>query len=183
MKLFAVLATLSLVAASANEAFVSPLGGNILRAQRTASQPQRTPLVEECQTVLMGALPGTDADEARSACEEGAKMAPLVSAMALGLMSAIAPQAAFAAGDPELGEIIFSGNCAACHAGGNNVVQAEKTLKKEALETYGVNTVDKVIYQVTNGKNAMPAFGGRLSEEDIQDVAAYVIDQATGDKW
>ena len=33
------------------------------------------------------------------------------------------------------------------------------------------------------GKNAMPAFGGRLSDEEIGDVAAYVIDQANGDKW
>jgi cytochrome c6 len=28
---------------------------------------------------------------------------------------------------------------------------------------------------VTNGKNAMPAFGGRLSDDDIQNVATYVI--------
>ncbi len=37
--------------------------------------------------------------------------------------------------------------------------------------------------QVTNGKNAMPAWAGRLSEDEIQDVAAYVYDQASGDKW
>ena len=29
--------------------------------------------------------------------------------------------------------------------------------------------------QVINGKNAMPAFGGRLSDDDIANVAAYVI--------
>ena len=40
-----------------------------------------------------------------------------------------------------------------------------------------------IVTQVTNGKNAMPAFGGRLSDEEIEDVAAYVYDQATGDKW
>jgi cytochrome c6 len=39
------------------------------------------------------------------------------------------------------------------------------------------------VYQVTNGKNAMPAFGGRLDPEDIENVAAYVVDQATGNKW
>ena len=32
--------------------------------------------------------------------------------------------------------------------------------------------------QVTNGKNAMPAFSGRLTEADIEDVATYVLDQA-----
>ena len=39
------------------------------------------------------------------------------------------------------------------------------------------------MYQVTNGKNAMPAFGGRLSDEEIGDVASYVYDQASGAKW
>lgn len=29
----------------------------------------------------------------------------------------------------------------------------------------------------------MPAWAGRLSEDEIQDVAAYVYDQASGDKW
>jgi len=32
-----------------------------------------------------------------------------------------------------------------------------------------------VVTQVTNGKNAMPAFGGRLSDDDIANVATYVI--------
>jgi mono/diheme cytochrome c family protein len=29
----------------------------------------------------------------------------------------------------------------------------------------------------------MPAFGGRLDDDEIADVAAYVFDQATGGKW
>lgn len=53
----------------------------------------------------------------------------------------------------------------------------EKTLEKEALDSYlaGGRSEKSVITQVTNGKNAMPAFGGRLSDEDIENVAAYVI--------
>ena len=96
---------------------------------------------------------------------------------------AIAP-AAFA-GDIEAGSQVFAGNCAACHAGGNNVIQNEKTLRKEALEQYldGGFKEASIVYQVTNGKNAMPAFGGRLDEDDIKNVAAYVFDQATGGKW
>jgi mono/diheme cytochrome c family protein len=46
-----------------------------------------------------------------------------------------AAQPAYAA-DAGAGEGVFSGNCAACHAGGNNVIQAEKTLRKEALVQY-----------------------------------------------
>lgn len=81
------------------------------------------------------------------------------------------------AADIENGEKIFTANCSACHAGGNNVIMPEKTLKKDALETYGMKSVDAITYQVTNGKNAMPAFGGRLSETDIEDVANYVLQQ------
>jgi len=35
---------------------------------------------------------------------------------------------------------------------------------------------------VTNGKNGMPAFGAKLSDGDIADVAAYVEQQA-GKGW
>jgi len=107
-----------------------------------------------------------------------------VAAAILGASALFAPAAAFA-GDVESGATIFAGNCAACHAGGNNVIAAEKTLRKEALDSYltGGRKESSVVTQVTNGKNAMPAFGGRLSDEEIGDVAAYVIDQANGDKW
>ena len=37
--------------------------------------------------------------------------------------------------------------------------------------------------QVTNGKGSMPAWGGQLSPEEINAVASYVYDQASGDKW
>nr|YP_010443674.1 cytochrome c553 [Merotricha bacillata]UTE94561.1 cytochrome c553 [Merotricha bacillata] len=80
--------------------------------------------------------------------------------------------------DIENGERIFTANCSACHAGGNNVIMPEKTLKKEALETNGMKSVDAITYQVTNGKNAMPAFGGRLADNDIEDVANYVLSQS-----
>ena len=76
------------------------------------------------------------------------------------------------------GEQIFSANCAACHAGGNNAIMPEKTLKKDALEEYSMKSVEAITTQVKNGKNAMPAFGGRLTDEDIDNVAHYVLDQS-----
>eukprot|EP00571_Detonula_confervacea_P012788 CAMPEP_0172299408 /NCGR_PEP_ID=MMETSP1058-20130122/1731_1 /TAXON_ID=83371 /ORGANISM="Detonula confervacea, Strain CCMP 353" /LENGTH=136 /DNA_ID=CAMNT_0013008855 /DNA_START=61 /DNA_END=471 /DNA_ORIENTATION=- len=81
------------------------------------------------------------------------------------------------AGDVGAGEQVFNANCAACHAGGQNVIMPEKTLEKDALDQYlaGGRSEKSVMTQVTNGKNAMPAFGGRLSDEDIANVASYVI--------
>ncbi|MEL6778077.1 MAG: c-type cytochrome [Cyanobacteria bacterium J06597_16] len=87
------------------------------------------------------------------------------------------------AGDIDQGKKVFTANCTACHAGGRNVVQAAKTLKQDALETYLTDygtehNISAIVYQVTNGKNAMPAFGGRLTADQIEDVAAYVNNQA-----
>lgn len=82
------------------------------------------------------------------------------------------------AGDAASGKKIFSANCAACHAGGNNVINGAKTLKKDALDKYSMNSLEAIVYQVVNGKNAMPAFKGRLSDAQIEDVATYVLSQA-----
>lgn len=85
------------------------------------------------------------------------------------------------AADSVSGAKVFSANCASCHAGGKNIVQAQKTLKKDALEKYGLYSAEAIISQVTNGKNAMPAFKGRLKSNQIEDVAAYVLSQADSD--
>ena len=74
------------------------------------------------------------------------------------------------------GRKIFENNCAACHSGGVNVIAEEKTLEKAAIEEYleGGFTEKAIINQVRNGKNAMPAWSTRLSEDEIKNVAAYV---------
>ena len=79
----------------------------------------------------------------------------------------------------EKGEKIFDMNCIVCHAGGNNLIIPEKNLKKETLEENGMNTKNAISYQVLNGKNGMPAFGGRLKETEIEAVAIYVLEQST----
>lgn len=83
------------------------------------------------------------------------------------------------AGDAANGAKIFSANCASCHAGGKNLVNAQKTLQKDTLEKFGMYSVDAIVTQVTGGKNAMPAFKGRLNDAQIQDVATYVYETAT----
>lgn len=83
--------------------------------------------------------------------------------------------------DLEKGEKVFKTNCLVCHEYGNNIIIAEKNLKKENLLTNGMNSISSISYQVTNGKNGMPAFGGRLKEENIVDVAAYILDQSQKD--
>ncbi|TVU52173.1 MAG: cytochrome C6 [Arthrospira sp. PLM2.Bin9] len=114
-------------------------------------------------------------------------MKKLLSVILLGvaLLTFALPRPALAAGDPVAGASVFSANCAACHMGGRNVIVANKTLSKSDLAKYlkgfdegPESAVSAVLYQVMNGKNAMPAFNGRLSPKQIEDVAAYVVDQA-----
>ena len=82
------------------------------------------------------------------------------------------------AADAASGAKVFSANCASCHAGGRNLVNAAKTLKKADLEKYDMYSAEAIITQVTKGKGAMPAFGKRLKAEQIENVAAYVLEQA-----
>lgn len=82
------------------------------------------------------------------------------------------------AGDADNGAKIFSTSCAACHIGGGNVIMANKNLKKEALDKYAMNSLEAITKQVYNGKNAMPAFGGRLNPQEIEDVATYVLEKS-----
>lgn len=93
----------------------------------------------------------------------------------------VAPPAALAA-DLANGAKVFSSNCAACHMGGANMVNPAKTLKKEDLDKYDMASVEAIVTQVTNGKAAMPPFSGKLTAEEIQDVANYVLDQS-GKGW
>jgi cytochrome c6 len=86
-------------------------------------------------------------------------------------------QPAYAA-DADAGKQVFSANCAACHAGGRNAVSPQKNLQKDTLQQFGMYDAAAIIRQVTNGNGAMPAFSSKLSGEQIEDVAAYVLSQA-----
>ncbi|NEO79551.1 MAG: c-type cytochrome [Moorea sp. SIO4G3] len=85
------------------------------------------------------------------------------------------------AGDAAQGAKVFSQNCAACHIGGNNVIMANKTLKKAVLKRYKMYDLENIKTQVTNGKNAMPSFNKKLTEQEIENVATYVLSQADND--
>ena len=79
--------------------------------------------------------------------------------------------AAPSGGDAAAGKQVFeSAGCASCHtladAGATGAVgpNLDDAKPSDAL----------VVDRVTNGKGVMPSFSGQLSEQQIQDVAAYV---------
>ena len=75
----------------------------------------------------------------------------------------------------ETGEVLFNQNCQVCHIDGKNIIIPEKNLKKKILEANGMDTVEAIVYQVTNGKNGMPAFGGRLTEREMERISFYIL--------
>jgi cytochrome c553 len=80
-----------------------------------------------------------------------------------------------AAGDAAAGKAVFtSAGCVSCHtladAGASGTVGPNLDEAKPSAEL--------VVERVTNGKGVMPSFKGKLSEKQIQDVAAYVSSAA-----
>lgn len=75
-------------------------------------------------------------------------------------------------------EKIFSVQCAGCHINGSNIVRRGKNLKLKALKKYHMDSIEAISSIVTNGKNNMPAYEDRLSKQEIQDLSAYVLEQA-----
>jgi cytochrome c oxidase cbb3-type subunit 3 len=77
--------------------------------------------------------------------------------------------------DAGMGEQVFLDNCAACH--GDNALGDEEVGApnlSDAIWLYG-GEAEAVTYTVKNARfGVMPAWGGRLSETDVNAVAAYV---------
>jgi cytochrome c6 len=80
-------------------------------------------------------------------------------------------------GDAANGEKIFaSAGCGGCHTleAAGSTGNVGPNLDESQPDT------ELVVDRVTNGAGAMPAFGDQLDEQQIQDVAAYVVDSTQG---
>ena len=83
-----------------------------------------------------------------------------------------------AEGDPVAGKQVFLGSsaCGACHVLAD--AGTAGTVGPDLDQTQP--TFELALDRVTNGRGAMPAFSGTLSEKEIADVAAYVAEAAGG---
>ena len=80
-------------------------------------------------------------------------------------------------GDPAAGKAVFASSaCGGCHtlaaAGSTGNVGPNLDEKKPPTEL--------VVERVTLGKSPMPKFGGQLTDQQIADVAAYVVKSTSG---
>lgn len=79
------------------------------------------------------------------------------------------------------GAEVFNVHCVGCHIDGGNIIRWGKNLKKNALKKYGMDSLEAITNIVTNGKNNMSAYKERLTTAEIENVAAYVLEQAEKD--
>ncbi len=93
--------------------------------------------------------------------------------MLLVLVIAVAPVAAF--GDD--GAAIYKSKCAMCHgADGTGNTPAGKTMKVRDLTSADVQkqSSEELEKVVSNGKNKMPAYKGKLKESEIDAVVKFI---------
>jgi mono/diheme cytochrome c family protein len=78
----------------------------------------------------------------------------------------------------EAGKEVFAENCSVCHGATGHGGNGGPDLRTMPLakEQAGAEK------QVTDGGGGMPAFKGQLSEEEISNVAAYVVEDIVGGK-
>jgi mono/diheme cytochrome c family protein len=82
-------------------------------------------------------------------------------------------------GDPKAGQQVYQSNCTSCH-GAN--LEGGVGQKLNPIEGGSKNLApDYLINTITNGRSGdvgqMPAWKGKLSDQQIKDVAAYIIEE------
>lgn len=101
-----------------------------------------------------------------------------IAALPLCLLVAASAAPKGKAGDPEKGKAVFGQQCAMCH----NADSSEKKLgpglkglfKRDKLASGKKVNEQNVRAQVDNGGNGMPAYKDLLSDEERDDVIAYL---------
>jgi mono/diheme cytochrome c family protein len=77
-----------------------------------------------------------------------------------------------ATGNASAGEQVFAQNCAGCHGPdgqGTSGPALQNSDDRDAVRT-----------QIVDGGGGMPPFGGQLSDTEIDDVTAYVVETLAG---
>ncbi len=81
-------------------------------------------------------------------------------------------------GSPVRGKVVFDNNCADCHdpeSREERVGPGLKGAKEGKLPDGRPATHDKLLDIINTGPAEMPSFKDRISEQDKEDVVAYVL--------
>ena len=115
----------------------------------------------------------------------------MIAVVATGIVLTASPVWAF---DGDAAGAFSSRGCVGCHAAGGNVVSASATLFSQDLERNGLTSKDDIARVIELGRGKMPGygeacapkgactFGARLDAEEIDALAAFVLERA-GEDW
>lgn len=82
----------------------------------------------------------------------------------------------YAAEKESKGGTLFQQHCAACHAGGGNIIKPAFTLHKKDLDAHGVKTADAIVGKMRNPGPGMTRFDAKtISDKDAKEIAEYVL--------
>lgn len=101
----------------------------------------------------------------------------LVICLGVGLLSAGLGRTVMAAAADDAGKITFEANCSVCHdEDGSGDTPIGMSLEIPDLRSDEVQKLsdEELIAIVTNGKDPMPSFKGKLTADEIKGVVAYV---------
>jgi cytochrome c oxidase cbb3-type subunit 3 len=90
-----------------------------------------------------------------------------VVAMVFGLVACGGDKGGDVVGDPVAGEEVYATNCAVCHADDGSGGTGPSLI--------GEDEEAEIIDIVTNGEGDMQPYGDILTEQEIADVAAFVV--------
>ncbi len=85
-----------------------------------------------------------------------------------------APAQAQSAGDPDAGRDVFEANCAMCHGQDASGMMGMHPALRGAVERLSTEGVEVTIRNGRDTNPPMPAFEGRLSDQEIADVISYL---------
>lgn len=83
-------------------------------------------------------------------------------------------------GDAEAGEAVFRRNCAMCHGADATGMMGMHPALRGAAERLSREGVEVTVRNGRSTNPPMPAFGERLSDDEINDVVAYVASLPDG---
>jgi len=76
----------------------------------------------------------------------------------------------------KMGETEFKEHCAACHAGGGNIIKADKTLSRKDREAHGIKTAKDIVRVMRKPGEGMTTFDKKtISDKEAMAIAKYII--------
>lgn len=74
------------------------------------------------------------------------------------------------------GEELFKQHCISCHTDGGNIINAQKTIGKEALKARGITDWKGIVKVMRNPGPGMTKFDAKaVSDKDAKLIADYIL--------